>query len=630
MKKWFTFLCLLLLSSFASYGQNVYQHFSELNGMEDYNINTNLLYRINSVFQDTYNYNTSNNIYLLNVVNKQDSLFQYDGSYDNEFTGHGWRSVNSYDFWQKNPRLYILCGSGGGSDGSPFIERFDNKYVRPTFFGSGGFIGISHQNDSLVYTTFNDGILYRSLNGGLLWDTASSFNPISLSPFNDKVLYSSEHNKIIKTIDGGLTKIVVDSIPLDVYRTVSFFYDKDTSYNYCTEYYYNVDHYIFNFIVSNASGNVGSWQKKFTSALPMHLSVDNSVSGSIYLATGRYIYHSTDFGNTFSLFHSFERSLVGIYKKPGSSKLYAATFNTIYEIDGSTINILKQIPIDKEIFKFDPLDMGNKWVYKSKLIVAEGESNFIRSKEVIKDTLLANQQVFKQIKYALRDSVSTKESYIYERIDSLNGKVYFWNNTNGTEYLVDDLNMNLSDTINASRFNIIPANTSLDSLNTIKIFGISKETHKYNSQTSPLGYGDKYSLTKDFGITYHLSGGDQVWSIDDLKGAVIKGIVYGDTSTVTGITDKYPNLPDKYALSQNYPNPFNPTTTINYSIPKAGIVKLTVYNAIGSRVATILNEYKPAGNYSVQFNASNLASGIYLYRLESGNFTSAKKFILLK
>jgi hypothetical protein len=101
-------------------------------------------------------------------------------------------------------------------------------------------------------------------------------------------------------------------------------------------------------------------------------------------------------------------------------------------------------------------------------------------------------------------------------------------------------------------------------------------------------------------------------------------------ATVTGITDKESQLPLEYQVSQNYPNPFNPTTTINYSIAKEGNVTLTVYNVIGSKVATILNENKPAGNYSVQFNGSNLASGIYLYRLESGNYNAAKKFILMK
>jgi hypothetical protein len=88
--------------------------------------------------------------------------------------------------------------------------------------------------------------------------------------------------------------------------------------------------------------------------------------------------------------------------------------------------------------------------------------------------------------------------------------------------------------------------------------------------------------------------------------------------------------PKEFSLEQNYPNPFNPTTTIAYSIPTSGNVKLTIFNVIGSKVATLVNEYKPAGNYSIQFNGTNLASGIYLYRLESGAYTSTKKLILLK
>ena len=101
-------------------------------------------------------------------------------------------------------------------------------------------------------------------------------------------------------------------------------------------------------------------------------------------------------------------------------------------------------------------------------------------------------------------------------------------------------------------------------------------------------------------------------------------------SEFTLINDKPDQLPGAFELKQNYPNPFNPACTINYSLPKEGNVKLTVYNAIGNKVATILNEYKSAGNYSILFNGSNLASGIYLYRLESGNYSAAKKFILMK
>jgi hypothetical protein len=132
------------------------------------------------------------------------------------------------------------------------------------------------------------------------------------------------------------------------------------------------------------------------------------------------------------------------------------------------------------------------------------------------------------------------------------------------------------------------------------------------------------------GLTYRWESNDQTAYQYILKGAIIKGVVYGDTSSVVGIIDKAPVQPKEFVLSQNYPNPFNPSTTIKYSLPKAGTVKLTVYNAIGSKVSTLIDEYKGAGNYSVQFNGYNLASGIYLYRLESGDFSAVKKFILLK
>jgi hypothetical protein len=89
-------------------------------------------------------------------------------------------------------------------------------------------------------------------------------------------------------------------------------------------------------------------------------------------------------------------------------------------------------------------------------------------------------------------------------------------------------------------------------------------------------------------------------------------------------------LPRAYDLAQNYPNPFNPSTTINYALPQAGQVKLSVYNMMGSVVATLVNGPKAAGRYSVQFDASKLASGVYFYKLEAGSFSDLKKMILVK
>jgi hypothetical protein len=83
-------------------------------------------------------------------------------------------------------------------------------------------------------------------------------------------------------------------------------------------------------------------------------------------------------------------------------------------------------------------------------------------------------------------------------------------------------------------------------------------------------------------------------------------------------------------LNQNYPNPFNPSTTIRYTLPLAGNVTLKVYNALGQEIATLVNGHQKAQNYEVTFDASNLASGIYIYKLQTANFSQSKKMVLLK
>jgi hypothetical protein len=83
-------------------------------------------------------------------------------------------------------------------------------------------------------------------------------------------------------------------------------------------------------------------------------------------------------------------------------------------------------------------------------------------------------------------------------------------------------------------------------------------------------------------------------------------------------------------LHQNYPNPFNPATTIRYDLPQQANAKIVVYDMIGREVATLVNETKDAGSYEVTFTASQLASGVYFYKLSSGVFTSMKKLVLMK
>ncbi|MBN2571578.1 MAG: T9SS type A sorting domain-containing protein [Ignavibacteriales bacterium] len=89
-------------------------------------------------------------------------------------------------------------------------------------------------------------------------------------------------------------------------------------------------------------------------------------------------------------------------------------------------------------------------------------------------------------------------------------------------------------------------------------------------------------------------------------------------------------LPKDYKLFQNYPNPFNPSTKISYEIPNTASVNIKILNILGQEIVTLVNEEKPAGHYEVEFNASNLTSGIYLYRLKTGDFVETKKMVLLK
>ena len=99
---------------------------------------------------------------------------------------------------------------------------------------------------------------------------------------------------------------------------------------------------------------------------------------------------------------------------------------------------------------------------------------------------------------------------------------------------------------------------------------------------------------------------------------------------ITGVKEEQNNLPSNFSLKQNYPNPFNPTTIIKYSLPRSNMVTMKVYDILGNEVASLVNEEKPAGSYSVNFNASKLSSGVYFYRMKAGSFVETKKLILMK
>ncbi len=140
-----------------------------------------------------------------------------------------------------------------------------------------------------------------------------------------------------------------------------------------------------------------------------------------------------------------------------------------------------------------------------------------------------------------------------------------------------------------------------------------------------------YDVTADYvGLT--TSATQSVSTSYDNNGNAVVALASFSMSAVTSVQQPVQAnaVPKTFSLSQNYPNPFNPSTMISFSVPQGAKVSLKVYNILGQEVATLVDDYKQAGEYLVQFNAGRLASGVYFYRLQANDFAQTRKLLLLK
>lgn len=134
------------------------------------------------------------------------------------------------------------------------------------------------------------------------------------------------------------------------------------------------------------------------------------------------------------------------------------------------------------------------------------------------------------------------------------------------------------------------------------------------SYTAPVATGsDTLFATVD-------RGHSGAWNWAPNKGIVVK--------LATGIENN--EIPVKFYLSQNFPNPFNPVTKISYGVAKSANVSIKIYNLLGKEMVTLVNEYQQAGNYFVNFNSANLATGVYFYKIKAGDFTETRKMTVIR
>ena len=111
------------------------------------------------------------------------------------------------------------------------------------------------------------------------------------------------------------------------------------------------------------------------------------------------------------------------------------------------------------------------------------------------------------------------------------------------------------------------------------------------------------------------------------KGARVNGVVYGN---LTSVEQPLSTIPSSFRLEQNYPNPFNPSTTIRYALPQRSHVTLMVFNTLGQRIATLVNDEVEVGYHEVRFDGAGLASGVYFYRLQAGDSVQTRKLCLIR
>ena len=162
---------------------------------------------------------------------------------------------------------------------------------------------------------------------------------------------------------------------------------------------------------------------------------------------------------------------------------------------------------------------------------------------------------------------------------------------------------------------------------TVETFGL---TLSWPSNLS--SFGSAWSLHSRTGTTISPPVADMLATTSytfPVTGSRVEFVVI-KTGVVTGVTLIDNGVPTAFALEQNFPNPFNPSTEIRFHLPQSGHVSLIVYNMLGQEVATLVNGVKTAGSYGVSFDAGNLASGMYLYRLQAAGFADMKKLVILK
>ena len=294
---------------------------------------------------------------------------------------------------------------------------------------------------------------------------------------------------------------------------------------------------------------------------------------------------------------------------------------------------------DSTAAKYMPLQIGNTWIYISSLISSSGSGTSL-DKYTVTGTQTINGKVYYNlsgIHVLLSGSVSCGS-----RLFSANTQIRIDSNTmnlmrigicnNNSEGLVDSLGAGFRDST-ITCFNFNSTKSCFNDSAGYNIFNTYFKSKRFT--TIDLNGGNDQTYLEGIGLARYYASISNYTCNQNLKGCVINGIVFGDTSIIVGINQINSGIPDRFELSQNYPNPFNPVTKIKFEIPASvetsrRDVLFTIYDALGKEVQVLVNQQLQPGTYSVDWDASAFPSGVYYYKLETQNYSETKKMVLIK
>jgi hypothetical protein len=292
---------------------------------------------------------------------------------------------------------------------------------------------------------------------------------------------------------------------------------------------------------------------------------------------------------------------------------YSDFVNTKYKLFNSRNDIIRQGSFDSSYINFDALSAGN---YKLEM----KHSNYTIEKE--RGTLLMN---FSFNKAKQQDSVSPPITETLQIFNSKNIPSTLLEKNEKASILFSVVNFSLSDSINMFVKEHSRPEADWDSLNIKYLHYNPQYGYVYSADLSNYTNFDSSALD----LKLDLFDGSTYKSEITWEPAIGIGKFVGNLKPVSVISEKN-DLPAEYKLYNNYPNPFNPSTTIEYSLPKESKVQIEIYDILGRKITTLINEYQKAGIHSTTFNAGSLSSGIYFYRLTAGNYMSTKKLLFIK